>query len=142
MKTNFRLISFLKLCLLKYIFSLEPSATTNPVTYEACDVDTTNGAMDKSTGIFTAKRAGIYQFQFIARVLAGHYGHIWIVKGSENIALFGQEKDEHHRGISGSVITRLDLGQQLYANAQKGAKFDKSWSDRRIIFQGFLLAEL
>merc|ERR1719369_592967 len=43
--------------------SLDVSSTT-VVTYQGCDVDTTNGAFDKNTGKFKAKMSGTYWFHF------------------------------------------------------------------------------
>ena len=130
------------MCSLKRLslFSFRPSSST-PMTYDACDVETTNGAMDKTTGRFTAKIAGLYQFHFLGRVYGNASGHIWMMKGSTEIAMFGLNQHDSYYSFSGSVITQLDVGQQLYAKAQGGAKFYGS-SSRPIIFQGFLLAEL
>merc|ERR1719450_254368 len=104
-------------------------------------MDSTSGGMDKMTGKFTAKIAGVYQFNFIGYIFANEKGYVWMTKGDSNIAFFGRSKSDSYATFSGSVITRLDVGQQLYAKAQSGSKF-YGGSDRRVLFQGFLLAEL
>ena len=47
------------------------------VTYDGCTVDTSNGAMDKKSGIFNTTQSGIYQISFTVKYVvssSGQYG--------------------------------------------------------------------
>ena len=44
------------------------------VTYDGCFVDTTDGAIDIYTGIFTVAKAGVYSISFTAKYVSSSKG--------------------------------------------------------------------
>ena len=44
------------------------------VTYDGCHVETTNGAINPNTGIFTVRQPGIYSISFTAKYVSSSKG--------------------------------------------------------------------
>lgn len=115
------------------------------VTYNGCSVDTTGGAMDPNTGKFKAKRAGLYQVHFTGEAYPGKGGCIKIMKGSTELSRIYSSKTDHHRGLSISRITQLQLGDDVSAqNCGSGYNALRLYADgnHQTIFKGFFLAPL
>ena len=116
--------------------------------YDACNIDTTDGAMRKETGIFTAKEAGIYEFHFVGYFKTSTYCEI--VKGNETIQFFGRWnkeafKDQIESSISGSVITKLNPQEEISVKTHDnyGSRKPYIWSEEglaAIHFSGKRLA--
>jgi len=112
-----------------------------PVPYSGCDVDTTDGAMDIGTGKFKAKKAGIYRLHFHASIESNAKAYAYIKKGSTTLTLFGQDKAQYYRSISGSVTTSLQAGEEVYVMID-GGNILYSSREKYIVFEGFLLTSL
>ena len=103
-------------------------------------MDKTEGAMEKNNGSFKAKRRGIYRFHFQARVLAGKSVWLDIKKGSAILTRTGQAYLGGPSGISASVSTQLEVGEEVHVQLYNDAIF--SGVEKWIIFEGFLLAPM
>ncbi len=55
-----------------YLIRRQKRATV--VTYDGCFVDTTGGAMNRNSGVFTASAPGIYQLTFTAKYVSSSNG--------------------------------------------------------------------
>ena len=119
--------------------SLSGNAVVN---YQVCDVDTTDGAFDKDTGKFKAKKSGYYQFHFHAWVESGKSAWPSIMKGSTRIARMGQQQSSGKYGSVGtSVIIRMEENEEVYVQLDSGSEI-YSDGQKWIVFEGFFLAPL
>ena len=115
------------------------------VDYQGCDVDTTQGGLNLTTGVFTAIKKGLYRFHFHARVQAGKKAYANIMKGSTKLAAMGNTNinSKSHNTMSNAVITTMEVGEQVHVRLCCGPNF-KIYSDRDkyVVFEGFFLAPL
>ena len=116
-----------------------------PISYHGCDVDTTNGAMDKDTGIFKAKKRGIYSFYFQTHVLAGKFAYVTMKKGSTALTLAGanhRKMKKTGNTFSASVLVQLERGDEVKVHLHFAGYNIYSDSYKWTIFSGFLLASM
>ena len=112
------------------------------MTYNGCNLDKTNGAMNKRTGKFRAKTAGLYRFSFQSYVLPGRKGTASFVKGSTDLAVIEKVNGPTGQGtFGGSIIVQLAAGQEFYVeNLIVGGLYSNSF--KHTVFEGYLLAAL
>ena len=115
------------------------------VDYQGCDVDTTEGGINATTGAFTAKKKGIYRFHFQARVNYRQTGYVDIMKGSAPLARMGNvnTNSQSSNTMSCGVVTTMEVGEQVHVQLIQDS-YSNIYSDaaKFIVFEGFLLAPL
>ena len=124
--------------------SLDSSFYGDPsiVNYHGCDLDTTAGGINKTTGAFTAKKKGIYRFNFQAHVFSGQNACVDIMKGSQGLARMcnNNMSSDSYNTMSNSVITAMEVGEQVHVYLIAGGNIMYSTPDKFIMFEGFFLA--
>merc|ERR1712126_717649 len=102
------------------------------IEYSDCNVDTTNGQMDKGTGVFRASQIGIYQFSFTAWVR----GNLGIMRTGDkygaNDLLLGLEPannngDNIGATVSTTVTVSMEEGDEVFAKLLDG-QFNRLFS--------------
>ena len=96
--------------------------------------------MDKATGKFKAKREGISQFHFHARVYASHHGYLHIMKGSTVLSRIGKSAGGAWDTVSGSIVTELQVGDEVFVDLYSSGNKIYSDAGNSIVFGGFFLA--
>merc|ERR1712110_1108293 len=115
------------------------------ISYSECDVNKSDGAMDKNTGRFKAKKRGLYRFTFNAMVAYGKKAFAYIRKDisgdpTKYLHAMSQYNSVNEYGhMGGNVITELEVGQEVYAFSSYNLYSDVH---RYITFEGFFLAPL
>ena len=104
-------------------------------------MDNTDGAIDKNTGLFTAKKRGLYRFHFHARATSGTNAYLRIMKGSTILTTMC-DKGESQTSMSGSVITRLEVGEEVHLKMLHSQDMIYSDATKYTVFEGFFLAPL
>jgi len=113
------------------------------VTYNGCHFDYSEGAMNYNTGKFQAKKAGLYKFHFVGEVYPGKSGCIDIMNASTRVSrLYSTGFAGKHRNLSGSVIAKMNAGDELYAQACDSGYKLYAATTHPLIFGGFFLAPL
>merc|ERR1711862_478049 len=116
---------------------------SNIVNYQGCDVDTTEGAMDKDTGKFKAKKSGLYRIHFHAYINTGKSAYLDIMKGSTRIARMGEgQRSDTYGTVSNSVIVRMEENEEVYVDLFNSSYEIYSNGNKWIVFEGFFLAPL
>ena len=95
--------------------------------------------MDRTTGKFTAKKRGLYRFHFHTMVYENKNAFVYIKKGSTTLCTMGDygNKGSTYSTMSNSVITEMDVGEQVYAPLDSGTIHTNS--NKFIVFEGFFL---
>lgn len=123
------------------------------VRFDACLVDTTDGAMEKRTGTFTVNVEGIYQLSFTAKYVSSSKGRFgaWsdIMVNDTVIADSQREYNGNHRSNSESsthtilVLYPLRIGDQVKVIFNRdGDSYIHSDRDRDVHFTGRRVAAI
>ena len=114
------------------------------VDYQGCNVDHTEGSMDRTTGKFTAKKRGLYRFHFHTMVHSNKNAYVSIKKGLTVLCTMGDygNKDSTESTMSNSVITEMEVGEQVYVDLPSSGHDIYSSSNKYIVFEGFFLGPL
>ena len=106
--------------------------------YQGCSVDTTDGAFDRRSGKFKAIVAGTYLFNFNTWANQAEYADI--MKGSQVIlGDIGKSSGGSAISASGTVISRLEVGDEVYVRSEGSSQFFSDSGDKETQFFGFRL---
>ena len=98
-------------------------------------MDTTDGAFDRRSGKFKAIVAGTYLFNFNTWANQAEYADI--MKGSTVLlGDIGKAVDDS-MSFSGTVITQLEVGEEVYVKSDGSAGFYSDSTDKETQFSGF-----
>ena len=110
------------------------------MTYHRCNVGSTDGTMSASTGKFKATQPGTYLFHFNTWADDSQSLYADIMKGSQVLlGDIGKSSGGSAISASGTVISRLEVGDEVYVRSEGSSQFFSDSGDKETQFFGFRL---